>query len=301
MGCGTQHGIFPPEKRLTVRCFHVWRRKSLLTWPSEHLTIGALADSAYEYLLKGYLMSGRTETRLRDMCELPLILHPSHVAQMRIFPDIKSMNGAIEELLYLSPSRQILYVTDVFVDPDAPRGREPSRIFEHLSCFFPGLLALGAHMLADELSPETRQLHAWAAEGLAYSCYLAYADAPTGLAPEEVLFEKPDRGRLRPGGAWIPMPTENGYPPLRQDERWIDAVRRWQAQGSKGSPPGVPMHGTSEGVAKPMPRASEDSKDYFALKNKYLLRPEVSQHIIVSLAAYADANVQFFRPLKACT
>lgn len=193
------------------------------------------------------------------------------------------MNGAIENLLYLSPSRQILYVTDVRADNDASNGVEPSRVFEHLSCFFPGLLALGAHMLADELPSETRALHAWAAEGLAYSCYLMYADSSIGLAPEEAVFERRDRGQLRPGGEWIPLPTDKGFPSLRRDERWIDAVRKWQAQGAKGSPPGVPLHGTSEGVARPKPGSSQDSKDYFALKSTYLLRPEVC---IISLAIY---------------
>jgi hypothetical protein len=32
-------------------------------------TVGANADSAYEYFLKQWLLSNRTETRLRDMCE----------------------------------------------------------------------------------------------------------------------------------------------------------------------------------------------------------------------------------------
>jgi hypothetical protein len=32
------------------------------------ITVGALADSAYEYFLKGYLLTGRSEKRLLDMC-----------------------------------------------------------------------------------------------------------------------------------------------------------------------------------------------------------------------------------------
>jgi hypothetical protein len=34
----------------------------------DYVAVGALADSGYEYLLKGYLLSGRSETRLLDMC-----------------------------------------------------------------------------------------------------------------------------------------------------------------------------------------------------------------------------------------
>jgi hypothetical protein len=33
-----------------------------------------------------------------------------------------------------------------------------------------------------------RKLHMWAAKGLAETCYLTYADQPSGLGPEEVLF-----------------------------------------------------------------------------------------------------------------
>lgn len=36
---------------------------------NDQFTIGALADSAYEYLLKGYLQSGQTEKHLLQMCE----------------------------------------------------------------------------------------------------------------------------------------------------------------------------------------------------------------------------------------
>ncbi|KAI5121758.1 hypothetical protein M0805_009571 [Coniferiporia weirii] len=230
----------------------------------DHLTIGALADSAYEYLLKQYLMSGRSETRLRDMY-------------------IESMNGAISNLLYISPNRKILYVTDVFTrqPPELP---EPSRKFEHLSCFLPGLLALGAHTLAGDMPEDVRAMHVWAAEGLAYSCWLMYADQETGLAPEEVLFERMDRGRLRPGGEWVPMTAGMQ---LRQDELWVDAVKRWKAGGAQGKPPGVPI-GQKGGVAQPMPGSSSDRKDYFALKRKYLLRPETIESLYVMWRTTGD-------------
>ncbi len=36
-------------------------------------SVGAMADSAYEYLLKQWLMTGRTEPKFLDMC-----MQPSH-------------------------------------------------------------------------------------------------------------------------------------------------------------------------------------------------------------------------------
>src|SRR5882672_3113945 len=105
-------------------------------------------------------------------------------------------------LVYISPSRNLVYVTDTDV-----RSEIPTHKFEHLSCFLPGLLALGAHLLplddltslgidylrlSDNLDYETRQdylrlskynlrdLHMWAAKGIAETCYLTYADQPSG-------------------------------------------------------------------------------------------------------------------------
>ncbi|KAL5522912.1 hypothetical protein ACEPAF_1179 [Sanghuangporus sanghuang] len=243
-----------------------------------HLTIGALADSAYEYLLKQYLLSNKTETRLRDMY-------------------ISSMTGMIKNLLYLSPNRHILYVTDVFVStsPSDPSVLqiEPSRKFEHLSCFLPGLLALGVHSLGEELPPAERALHKWAADGLAYSCWLMYADDSHGLAPEEVLFERMDHGRLRPGGEWIPYRTGDyddgdGMVKLRTDEKWFDALERWRKAGGKGSPPGVPRKNGEGGVTEPMPNASDERKEYFPLQHKFLLRPETIESLYVMWRTTGD-------------
>jgi hypothetical protein len=54
--------------------YNLWKRLSNgLTRPSKpnvaQVSVGALGDSAYEYLLKQYLLSGRTEKRLLNMCK----------------------------------------------------------------------------------------------------------------------------------------------------------------------------------------------------------------------------------------
>ncbi len=36
--------------------------------PSDQFSVGAFADSAHEYLLKQWLMSGKSETKARDLC-----------------------------------------------------------------------------------------------------------------------------------------------------------------------------------------------------------------------------------------
>jgi mannosyl-oligosaccharide alpha-1,2-mannosidase len=121
-------------------------------------------------------------------------------------------------------------VTDV-------RGQFPSYSLEHLSCFLPGLLALGAHSLSpNELSPEARKLHAWAAEGLANTCWASYHDSATGLGPDIMYF---------PSGS----------------VKWTDALKMWDGVGL---PPGV---GDAE-------RKTEDF-EYGYKSGAYLLRPEV--------------------------
>lgn len=92
------------------------------------------------------------------------------------------MKGMLDHNMYLSPLRKLLYVTDTLYN-------SPSRRFEHLSCFFPGLLALGASSIpADVLSADERQLHMWAAHGLGVSCHAMYADQPSGLGADEIVF-----------------------------------------------------------------------------------------------------------------
>lgn len=71
--------------------------------------------------------------------------------------DMKAIQGILENLVFLSHTRNLLYITDT-------TDLVPSRKFEHLSCFFPGLLALGATTLPEAvMSSKERELHMWAA------------------------------------------------------------------------------------------------------------------------------------------
>lgn len=80
---------------------------------------------------------------------------------------IKAINGIIENLLYLSPTRRLLYVTDSTVS-----GRKPSNKLEHLSCFLPGVIALGVKYIdQNDLEDAERKVWSWAAEGLARTCW----------------------------------------------------------------------------------------------------------------------------------
>jgi len=126
-----------------------------------------------------------------------------------------------------------------------------SHKFEHLTCFLPGLLALGVYTIP-ELSPKDKELHMWAAQGLAYTCYIMYADHATGLSPDEVSME-----------TWSPVKDEG---------MWVTQLEEWRAQGPpSGLPPGL------EEV-----QANATDRDYRTLKDSYLLRPEVCALILLS-------------------
>jgi hypothetical protein len=170
---------------------------------------------------------------------------------------------------------------------------KPSHTLEHLSCFLPGLLALGAHTLplsdlasigidlnelAKDLSADSkadyaklseynlRDVHLWAAEGLAQACYLTYADQPSGLSPDEiVVYATPDR-------------TKPHYR-ISGGKRWFDALERWKGSGGRGTPPGLapipPVIYTEEDRMNG-PGMGQPLRDYALKKAGYLLRPEVS-------------------------
>lgn len=174
------------------------------------------------------------------MCVFPLFDANTHAPNSFALADLKAANGIINHLLYLTPTRNLLYVTDTHRDI-------PSHTFEHLSCFLPGLLTLGAHTLP--LSDADKQLHIWAAQGLAYTCWITYADHASGLGPDEMHMQ-----------AWHDDEDQG---------RWAPHVTKWKKNGMPG---GVPP-GLREVDIQP-----EGKRDYTARKPGYLLRPEVRGH-----------------------
>lgn len=170
------------------------------------------------------------------------------------YADIKSANGIIKNLVYITPNRGLMYVGIMDRDIVSP-------VFEHLVCFLPGTLMLGVTVL--DLTAEERQLHEWAAHGLAYTCYISYADQATGLGPERLA--------MTPG------------------EKWVDKVAEWRAKGSRGAPPGLLETG---------PQSVKEKRDYTNLDGRYLLRPEVCQLFHSYLVPYLKRLSRWCRPSR---
>ncbi|KAF9000139.1 glycoside hydrolase [Cyathus striatus] len=177
-----------------------------------HYTAGANVDSGYEYFLKQYLLTG--DTKARDQY-------------------IKSIEGIINNLIYITPTRNLLYITDETYS--IPTHRQ-----EHLACFLPGSL---------------RSLHEWAAEGLASTCWITYADQPSGLGPDMV--------RMASG------------------ERWIDVLSVWREEGGAGVPPGV---------SDLKPEFDVKKRDYFNSLPSYYLRPETVESIYMLWKTTGDVR-----------
>lgn len=217
---------------------------------SEDYSVGAFGDSAYEYLLKQWLLTGKTEPKSRDLCNFPGIFHLHSRSHFSALLDLKSAEGIINNLLFLSPKRKLLYVTDLAYET-------PTHAFEHLSCFLPGLLALGAHTL--DLSPKDKELHQWAAEGLAYTCYITYADQATKLGPDVMIMDPWTEGN-RAG-------------------TWVNHLKDWEEAGRPGGvPPGL----------REVPIMGPGNRDYGARKTEYLLRPEASSLMCCLTVPYND-------------
>ncbi|KAG6861017.1 hypothetical protein C0995_004870 [Termitomyces sp. Mi166 len=203
-----EDGLFPTR----------WSR--LGTPLDRQYTVGASADSGYEYLLKQYLLSGDTKA-LKQYLE--------------------SINGVIQWLLFVTPTRELLYIASM-------NHRTVTHDLEHLACFLPGLLALGAHTIPDTYLPaKERERHKWAAAGLAYTCYIVYADQESGLGPDKV--------------------------GMNQGTRWVDKLATWETAGRVGVPPGLKEEG---------PIKERKGRDYNLNRSgSYFLRPETVESLYI--------------------
>ncbi|XP_062874122.1 mannosidase, alpha, class 1B, member 1b [Trichomycterus rosablanca] len=114
-------------------------------------TLGARADSYYEYLLKQWIQGGRKETELLE-------------------DYLQAVDGVQKNLVKKSAPLGLTFVGELSYRRFSPK-------MDHLVCFLPGTLALGAH---NGLSAEHMEL----AKQLMETCYQMYAQMETGLSPE---------------------------------------------------------------------------------------------------------------------
>lgn len=137
----------------------------------DRITLGALGDSWYEYLLKQWLLTDRKENRYKEM-----YLH--------------SLNGIMEKLVktFKTDKGELSFISEM------NNGRSINKV-DHLVCFAAGMMALGEsyHVSPADKSEKVMQV----AKNFAHACYESYRMTPTGLGPE--IFHYNEDGTIRPG------------------------------------------------------------------------------------------------------
>jgi mannosyl-oligosaccharide alpha-1,2-mannosidase len=138
---------------------------------SGRVTLGARGDSYYEYLLKQWILTGRTEDHF--------------LREYR-----RAVNGIRKHLVRTSGA--FTFVGEIL------ENNAFSAKMDHLVCFLPGTLALGHSLGADPSQHEHLEL----AEALLDTCVHGYAMTPTGLAPEIWWFDDATGPRIKPNDAF---------------------------------------------------------------------------------------------------
>jgi hypothetical protein len=133
---------------------------------SSKITFGGLADSFYEYLLKQYLLTGQKEHQYLEWY-------------------LDSINSMIKYL-----SRDIIYGNQTYTFITEMTNGEQVMDFEHLTCFVPGMIALGTQQVANLTTypREMRDDHWKFADQVLRTCIMLYDTQPTGIAPDSVRF-----------------------------------------------------------------------------------------------------------------
>lgn len=117
-------------------------------------SVGGNSDSIYEYILKVWIQTGKTNQRLRDVFN-------------------RNKKG-IKNILAKRSSKGVLTV-----------GKDGSNTMEHLSCFLPGLIALDIFHYKELFENENeREEEMEFAKSLMYTCYQMYMTTITHLSPE---------------------------------------------------------------------------------------------------------------------
>ena len=175
-----------------------------------YYTVGGMADSAYEYLVKEHILLGAPSNQYRAMY-------------------IAALEGIKEHLIFRGmdkPGEDILFAGNVRFDAGSDK-----EIFEyqteHLKCFLGGMVGLGAKVFGREADLSI-------ARKLVDGCIWAYNIMPVGIMPETVFIsgcrssrcEWDEEKWLRDIFGW---PEDEESPiKLREAAKWIVQDRKLQ-------------------------------------------------------------------------
>ncbi|KAK4007709.1 hypothetical protein OUZ56_012862 [Daphnia magna] len=149
-------GLYPVNIRMRKNKTKFDDDDTRIHWNNfDKYTLGAAGDSFYEYLLKSWLQSGKTD-------ENSLTLY------------LQAVNGVFKKLVRTSKKSNLTFLVEIEYE------REQS-VMGHLTCFAGGLFALGGKALGLER-------HVELGAALTSTCHQSYVRTPTKLGPETFEF-----------------------------------------------------------------------------------------------------------------
>ncbi|KXZ54812.1 hypothetical protein GPECTOR_4g883 [Gonium pectorale] len=136
-----------------------------LTCNGNHFTFGAAADSAYEYMLKQWILTNGSDTICLDMYKRAL----------------QGMRKHMLTKLWMGDD-----IGDVWIVADNDNGVSRQNVLEHLTCFLPGTMALGHMYGINTASGPDEDDDLMVAVKLMKACYELYHQSPSGVAFDSV-------------------------------------------------------------------------------------------------------------------
>ncbi|CAB3987590.1 Mannosyl-oligosaccharide 1,2-alpha-mannosidase IB [Paramuricea clavata] len=133
-------------------------------WGQSHVSLGALGDSFYEYLIKSWIQSGKTDDQARKMYDDAV--------------------EAVEKVMVQKSSSGLTYVAEY-------RFGSLEHKMGHLACFSGGMFALGAAGSRNNKKDHYVDLGA----RITNTCHESYKRTATGIGPEMFFFQGPHEAK----------------------------------------------------------------------------------------------------------
>ena len=243
-----------------------------LSFDSSQFTISGMADSAFEYLPKEYILLGGTVKSYQMMWERAFSAMKSFIFFRPMVPvsarQANADNASISEFPNDSPpeseaAADLLLPGDVHWDERQNKlVREPK--VQHLGCFAGGMVALGAKIFGTEATDIP------IAQRLVNGCIWAYESLPTGIMPEVAHV----------------VPCEDSNNCFWDEAKWHATLLQWQQESNatKGLPQNEKVKIFIDSKRLPPGYTLVDDP-------RYILRPEAIESIFVLYRLTGDKQL----------
>ncbi|KAM7214771.1 glycoside hydrolase [Rhypophila decipiens] len=204
-------------------------------------TLGAMADSAYEYLPKTYALMGGLLPEYKEMYEV-------------------SMNTAIQHSIFrpLVPDSKDILISGMA----SVRGKDGEHHVrlrpegQHLGCFTGGMLALGGKLVQNQTHVET-------GAKLTDGCVWAYKVSPLGIMPE----------------TFYTVPCESKEHCPWDEKKWMDGVLEMSGLGSNNANGNNGV--THDDVQAFIKKKNIPKGFTYVPDGRYILRPEAIESVFI--------------------